>query len=79
MYCTCPPHYSAVKSRLTTSVLEYVTVSVVDLAIKVIKEGRVMEPRGQDVENVTFWLLKSSEIMTEVVLDKMTVNPEVCR
>lgn len=38
-----------------------------------------MELRGQDVENVIFWLLKSSEIMTEMVLDKMTVNPEVYR
>lgn len=26
-----------------------------------------------------FWLLKVPEIMTEIVLDKLTVSPEVCR
>lgn len=54
-------------------------MSIVDLAVEVITGGRVMKLRGQDVENVIFWLLKSSEMMTEVVLDKMTVNPEVGR
>lgn len=77
--CKCPPHYSAGKSGFTTFVLEYVAVSIVDLAVEVITGGRVMKLRGQDVENVIFWLLKSSEMMTEVVLDKMTVNPEVGR
>lgn len=59
--------------------LEYVAMSVVDLAVEIIIGGRIMELRGQDVENVILWLLKSSEIMTEVVLDKMTVYPGVDR
>lgn len=63
-------------SGFTTSV-ESVAVSVVDLAIEVIPGEKVMRLRGQDAENVIFWLLKSSEMMTEVVLDKMIMNPEV--
>lgn len=31
------------------------------------------------MESVILWLSKSSEIIKEFVLDKMTVSPEVCQ